>query len=616
MSLRHAGLVVLVVGSLAAPCGRAEAGPWLRVQSPHFTVSGNVGEDEARDVATKLEQFREVLLRLFPGARLALRPLFVVAFDSEKSYAPFKPVLEGRPAPIAGYFAWNSDGSCVTLKLDRGEDSYPTIFHEYTHLFLTQVSRRLPPWLNEGFSEYYSTVELVGHGQHANIGKPILRHLRTLPRGIMPLRDVLAVTQASRIWNDRPAAARFYATAWALVHYLYAQPGGGTLVARLVQRLQAGASDTEAFEDILGPVEKVEAALRHYSRNFPDTYQQVDFATPITAARAPARRMTPAEVEASLATILIHLRREAEAEGHVDEALKASPDLAEAHTARGLLERRRGRVAEAERAFATAVEKGPADIDAAYYWGLTVVESRRMGRDVVERALAAVAAALPRSDPPADMLTVLGVLQGLTGRLDDAEATLRLSMTLAPGQTRTTAALADVYIRQGKFDAARDLLGPMIARPNYPGEADIARSLLDWLARAEAGSRSPDARKYRQPGRDERRERGTLVAIDCDLQGIVVELKTGSGTMRFHATRLADVEFISYREDLRGSISCGARPDGETALVTWKPVTDSLPDLLGKIDGRVVAVEFPQKQEERPRDTAAVQGFPSRAFSP
>ncbi len=627
--LRRSAVILVLLAAALFAARHADAGPWVRVQSAHFTVSGNVGEKQAREVATKLEQFREILVRLFPAARLAVRPLFVVAFDSEKSFTPYKPLYDGKPAPVAGYFTWNSDGSCVTLQLDRGEESYPIIFHEYAHLLLTQTSRRLPSWMSEGVAEYYSTVELVDRGQRANIAKPVLNHLRLLQQRFMGLRELLGVTPASKMWSNRDDAALFYAESWALVHYLSSQKGGAGQLAAFEQKVQSGRPDIQAFEEVFGPIATIEPALRHYLQSGSSfAYSQFTFNERVDAERVPARPMSTGEIEATLARILIHLGRFDDASRHVDAALKAGPDLAEASAVQGLYERRAGSRVKSERALRTAVEKDPANLDAAYYWGLSLVETPDGDQAAMERALAALSGLVPKDDPPADVLMVLGVLQGQTGHMDDAEASLRRSMALSPGQTRTTVALADVFIRRGKFDEARKLLGPMIARPSYPGEADVARSQLEWLSRVEAQARqreeiarisgqpaseasastptpstSSGARSnasaggfspvYRTIGTDEQRQLGVLQTIDCGPHGMVLEIKTSNGSMRFHAARFEDVEFLTYRDDLRGAVMCGPRPNPEAVYLTWKPISDEiLPAPLGKINGRAVAVEF------------------------
>ena len=47
---------------------------WLNIRTANFNLVGNASEKELRQVATKLEQFRETFRRIFPGAKLSSDP--------------------------------------------------------------------------------------------------------------------------------------------------------------------------------------------------------------------------------------------------------------------------------------------------------------------------------------------------------------------------------------------------------------------------------------------------------------------------------------------------------------------------------------------------------------
>ena len=65
---------------------------WTSVRSKNFTLIGNGSDKEIRQVATKLEQFREVFTHLFPGMNFeGTAPTTVVVFKSDSSFRPFKP---------------------------------------------------------------------------------------------------------------------------------------------------------------------------------------------------------------------------------------------------------------------------------------------------------------------------------------------------------------------------------------------------------------------------------------------------------------------------------------------------------------------------------------------
>lgn len=613
-------LLCAILLSLVVVPHQAVAGSWSRVESAHFIVSGDIGERGVRDVAITLEQFREVLLRVFPNARLNVRPLVVVAFSNEKAYRPFKPLLDGKPQPVGGYFVGNDDGGCITLQVDRGLDSFSIVFHEFAHMFLAQTGRDLPTWLKEGVAEYYSTVALVDSTQRARVGLPIAHHVRLVSERFMPLRELLATTRESAIWRDQAAVNLLYAESWALVHYLTSLQDGAARFGKLVQLLSLGRPNLAAFEEAFGPTEQVEKGLRQYTQRSIYPYWQYTFTSRIDVGQMPARPLTPAEIDATLAVPLIHLGRHDEAAARIASALAATPDLPEALAARGFLELRQGRIAVAQQTLAAAVAGQPKNLDAAFHWGLALLQWGGRDRPSLERAIVALKGVLP-AEPPVDVLRVLGGLLEEVGQLQEAEASLRRAAHSAPARREIRFALAGVLAKQGRFSDARQILGPIVASGS-PEEAKSARALLGTLAAAEqqakerqelaqlSGDRSPQPTPpgggagdlplgtqalrpaYRQIGPGEFRKSGLLERIECLREGMVLHLTTPEGVQRYFVARFEDMEFITYRNDLSGAVTCGARKNREPVYLTWMAAPDSVPAAVGTVAGRVVAIEF------------------------
>ena len=122
----------------AAPAGAAE---WVRVETPNFIVYGEPGERRVREIADEFERFREALARVIPGAGTpAAVPTVVVVFGSARSFESYRPRFNGKPIRLGGYFFSSDDINIVALAdADRAE-SLRTIFHEYVHLVIDNVS--------------------------------------------------------------------------------------------------------------------------------------------------------------------------------------------------------------------------------------------------------------------------------------------------------------------------------------------------------------------------------------------------------------------------------------------------------------------------------------------
>ena len=160
MTKRAAFTIALLLSLLAFGSSSANVfakDNWTSVRSKNFLLVGNASEKDIREVATRLEQFREVFSRLFTNLNInSPVPTTVVVFKNHDSYRPFQ--LNARNA---GYFQSGPDVNYIALKLikDPGtvQDPYTIIFHEYTHLLIRTATGNVPLWFNEGMAEYYST---------------------------------------------------------------------------------------------------------------------------------------------------------------------------------------------------------------------------------------------------------------------------------------------------------------------------------------------------------------------------------------------------------------------------------------------------------------------------
>src|SRR6185369_1918605 len=111
---------------------------WRSVRTNNLFVIGNADAEKLRQVAAWLEFFHSSFARLVSRNVLnSSVPTTVVIFRDDASFLPFKPLYQGRPANIAGFFQPGEDVNYIAISLDPGERyPYSTAFHEYVHLHL------------------------------------------------------------------------------------------------------------------------------------------------------------------------------------------------------------------------------------------------------------------------------------------------------------------------------------------------------------------------------------------------------------------------------------------------------------------------------------------------
>ena len=190
---------------------------------------GNASEKEIRLVAAKLEQFREVFRQLFPAMKFTSPiPTNVIVFRDDAAFAPYKPLNQDGQANewVAGYFLKGDDVNYIALSARSDiEQTYGTIFHEYTHFLVDNgIGRtRIPAWLNEGLAEYYERFQ-IENGQKVTLGALNNNHLALLARReFMPLENFFDTDYYSLGRQGKDRVGVFYAQAWALMHYFTAR---------------------------------------------------------------------------------------------------------------------------------------------------------------------------------------------------------------------------------------------------------------------------------------------------------------------------------------------------------------------------------------------------------
>jgi hypothetical protein len=162
----------------------------------------------------------------------------------------------------SGYFSPERN-EAVTWRQRSFEQMLEVITHEANHALLHHAFGEVPPWLNEGISEYFERMEVFGLAVviHPNPAWDDLIRAKVRDGSIMPLAEYLKLDR--RDWQIHNLSGnRSYAQAWSLVYFLMSTPEGTRLLGRILDTLgRTGAKGFSGKEVIESGYEGGLAAL-------------------------------------------------------------------------------------------------------------------------------------------------------------------------------------------------------------------------------------------------------------------------------------------------------------------------------------------------------------------
>jgi len=335
--------------------GHALASDWLKITTPNFEMYTTAGERKGRAAILYFEQVRDLFLRILPGTLHNPLPVRIVAFHNDKEYEPFR----ATEFAVAYYLGSDSRDYVVMSSIDS--DDYPATIHEYIHLLINHAGLKVPPWLNEGLADVYSTLE-PDRGKIL-IGNPMPGRLRVLGQEKwIDLERLTGVTQTSPEYNESKRAGMFYAESWLLTHMLYLgdkyQPKFNVFFQNLLETNSAEQSFQKAYGVSLREVER---DLRQYMRganvNLGVFQAKLQKPSELPVGQ-PATRF---ESDIVLADLFTLLRKRDQAGQIYDRLAKEDPNRWELQSAIAYLAWRNGERLAARDHFARAAELGSTD---------------------------------------------------------------------------------------------------------------------------------------------------------------------------------------------------------------------------------------------------------------
>jgi hypothetical protein len=255
---RLARFVLLVAWASAAFAAEPK---WIHVPSTDFEIFSTAGESDTRRVLQYLERVRSFFAPNVPqDVKLHAERVRVIVFGSKKEYEQY------RPNSFADAFYTQIAGRDYIVLGGVGDDVFPIAVHEYVHLVVQHAGMTLPPWLNEGMAEVFSTMKPLG--DKVLVGNIIPGRVIEMTQGKWaPLETILTAGLDSPYYNETNKAGSLYNEGWALTLMLELSPQYAAHFSEMLHQIAAGTPSITAIQNAYNkPLAWVEKDLQLYLR--------------------------------------------------------------------------------------------------------------------------------------------------------------------------------------------------------------------------------------------------------------------------------------------------------------------------------------------------------------
>ena len=479
---------------------------WIRLVSPNFEAVSNAGQGRSERLIRELEQFRHVFSELFnlAGDRL---PVTVVIFRNDKSFTPFKPLYEGHPTDVAGFFQAGEDRNLIALNASASGNPLHVIFHEYIHLLTRDTPHPWPVWLREGLAEFYATFEI--QDTKVILGNAIPGHSDVLRNHqLLPVKDLFAVRQDSPTYNERKRQGIFYAQSWALTHYLMLhnkaqlQPQ----FVKFIEGLWQGVDPEKAFSAAVDlSLEELEKELVRYTR------KNVLYAAVVRLPTIPAAQsievgeLSPGQAQIQLGYLLYSADRLEEATLRFKEARRLEPESIPAVEGLALTALRQRDREGARGYLEEVVERGSSNHLIHYYLGEMLLDEFESDANISQEVYQRIATPLRRAielEPtfPKPFYLLARLHRAWGQELGVGLKAISQAIRLRPQNEYYKVARASLLLEKQDFETAQPILLQLLESSELDVQSYAASSLENIRSMQEQVRQQPAGSPIRREG--------------------------------------------------------------------------------------------------------------------
>ena len=543
MSRRSA--IFAAILTLIGNSGAFSADNWVKLSTPHFEMYSQAGERKGREAILYFEQVRSFFMDATGSKRAPDFPVRIVAFRGEKQYQPYR-----MSSAAFAYYVRGRNRDYIVLE-DITSEHYPAAVHEYTHLIIEHSGLKLPPWLNEGLAELYSTLKPVG--RKAAVGDIIPGHGQILMSNKLISLDVLTtVDHSSPLYNEKNRAGVFYAESWALTHMLFFAPEYRPNFPKFLAAVGKGQDVGEACQSVFGrSLKEVAADFQSYIHGNRFYRAMFDIKLEKSAEEPDVAPASELETGMALADLLALNRKTDEAVKAYAALAKDNPGKPEPDESLGYLAWQNGDSNAAREHFAKALASGSNNAHMCFDYAMLA----RSQPDAVQTAIPAFRRALELKPDYGEARLEYGEMLIHIGKYSEGIDQLHQIKAVDPEHAQWLfPALAYAYLQTGDKEKAR--INAELAKKwaQTPQQIDHAYAILRALD-APPPARQPV--RESEPGRvisrstDAGNDRPALQRRDRE-QFMVVEPAPAKNSFVRKDDEMKHVQGLAQRLDCNG----------------------------------------------------------------
>ena len=447
------------------------------------------------------------------------------------------------------------------------ENPWTVVFHEYAHQLMNgNITAPIDPWLQEGFAEYFSSIEV--DGKQARVGKiPDYDYQILQQMGMMKVADLLRVEQNSATYNESgDHRTTFYAESSMVVHYLYDNSLLPKLATFFTLKVDKGIPVEQAIQQSFGmSASQFDKELRNYVSSGRFRYYAIPSPADIVKANYTAKPFTQYDSSAVIADIHLHsMDYHDKAAAEFQEILKADPNNAAAARGLGYAYLQARNFDGAAEYFKRASQEDSKDPRIHYYSAMLM---SRQGSftdgsnlpDVLKELETAISL-----DPTfADAYALLAFAEARSGDFQKGLANMQKAVSLNPQNEQYRFNLAQMYLNSQQPDQAIAILQTLSRSSDRMAAMRASQSLNQALefkasmeqARKQAAESRPDVSAQLQNTAASNESvtvlpsqtkvsfiKGTVMGVDCSSPPTAVMTVSSSG--RTFNIRVSDSKHV------------------------------------------------------------------------